>query len=216
MISGVYAILHVDTGRCYVGSSNDVQRRKREHFAKLRRGVHPSRYLQAAWAKHGENAFKFLVLEEVAERTLLGEREQVHLDANKERLLNLVCSAWTTPPVSADFRARIRAVHLGKPKSRAHVEKVRAARLGGTTSWRGGKHSNATRRKMSLAAMGHDCSVETRKKLSEARARQKMGPWSPARRAMSQTADAKAKRSAAAKQGWATIRQREGADAVQV
>jgi group I intron endonuclease len=62
MISGVYVIENNITGKVYIGSSQDVKRRWREHVAALKRGDHHSKYLQRSFDKHGHDAFLFRVL----------------------------------------------------------------------------------------------------------------------------------------------------------
>jgi hypothetical protein len=62
MRCGVYEIVHVESGRRYIGSAKHLGRRFSEHRKHLRRGQHHSRYLQAAWNKYGEAAFVFRLL----------------------------------------------------------------------------------------------------------------------------------------------------------
>lgn len=74
MKSGVYLIRNTVSGREYVGSSADIDKRWSGHKSDLRRGVHANRYLQNAWNKYGadqypvrsgelqENAMRLLLL----------------------------------------------------------------------------------------------------------------------------------------------------------
>ena len=48
----------------YIGSSNDIYRRWREHKKDLRDGCHDNEHLQNAWKKYGENNFEFKIIEE--------------------------------------------------------------------------------------------------------------------------------------------------------
>lgn len=61
--AGVYGVTNVKNGKVYVGSSLAVRGRLLAHRSYLRRGVHDNTYLQRAWAKYGEGAFRFDVLE---------------------------------------------------------------------------------------------------------------------------------------------------------
>lgn len=54
------------SGKVYVGSSRNIEDRWRRHKGELRLGKHHSFKLQAAWNKHGEEAFEFTVLEVVS------------------------------------------------------------------------------------------------------------------------------------------------------
>ncbi len=64
MTIGIYSIHCSVSGRCYVGSSNFVEKRWSWHRHALRKRKHHSRALQAAWVKHGEENFTFNLLEE--------------------------------------------------------------------------------------------------------------------------------------------------------
>lgn len=59
--SGVYRIIHTDTGRCYVGSSVTLRARFKHHRTMLRAGKHGNPHLQRAWNKYGEDKFQFKV-----------------------------------------------------------------------------------------------------------------------------------------------------------
>jgi group I intron endonuclease len=68
VLSGVvYAIRHKSSGRCYVGSTISEKKRRSQHFSGLRKGRHCNVHLQRAFAKYGEDAFDWLVLEQTQE-----------------------------------------------------------------------------------------------------------------------------------------------------
>ena len=71
----IYAIRCSAGSRIYVGQTRHINARRRDHFAKLRRGVHANRYLQNAFFKYGPEEFNFCVLEKVA-AALLDARER--------------------------------------------------------------------------------------------------------------------------------------------
>ena len=62
-MQGIYAIVHRETGRCYVGSTSNFYRRHIEHSRDLRNGKHHSRHLSRAYALYGYDAFVFKILE---------------------------------------------------------------------------------------------------------------------------------------------------------
>jgi hypothetical protein len=64
-VRGVYVIMCVTTGEVYVGSSDTTGTRLGQHMRALRRGRHHNPGLQAAWNRHGEAAFRFLVVQAV-------------------------------------------------------------------------------------------------------------------------------------------------------
>lgn len=79
MNSGIYMILGPNNGE-YIGSAVNINKRWVQHRSDLNLGIHKNKHLQSAWYKYGEFAFTFTVLE-YCDRSVLLEREQVHLDA---------------------------------------------------------------------------------------------------------------------------------------
>lgn len=69
--TGIYTITHRDSGRVYVGSTSNLQRRRRNHFSSPRSGKHCNPMLQRAWDKHGAVAFDFSVLLRCSVESLL-------------------------------------------------------------------------------------------------------------------------------------------------
>jgi group I intron endonuclease len=65
MAQGIYKIINVINNKFYVGSAVDFKRRKTRHFSELRNGKHNNKYLQAAWVKYGEQAFIFVIVEDL-------------------------------------------------------------------------------------------------------------------------------------------------------
>jgi group I intron endonuclease len=56
-ICGIYKIVNHATGQCYVGQSQRVQKRIREHFRLLRLNKHPNQHLQRSYNKYGLENF---------------------------------------------------------------------------------------------------------------------------------------------------------------
>jgi hypothetical protein len=90
---GVYAIVNTVTQECFVGSSSDIRVGWAVHRSTLREGSSKYRLLQAAWTRYGEQAFRFVVLEEVADVTTLRARERHFMD-----LYNATTLGYNTPP----------------------------------------------------------------------------------------------------------------------
>jgi group I intron endonuclease len=80
---GIYEIKNKLTGKSYIGSSKQIQKRWEQHLLALRKGIHHSVLLQRAWNKYGEDYFEFLIKEECGEGQLL-EREQQYLNLKPE------------------------------------------------------------------------------------------------------------------------------------
>lgn len=60
---GIYKIVNTITGDMYIGSSVNLENRRREHLFYLRHSTHHSPYLQRVYDKYGESAFLFEVIE---------------------------------------------------------------------------------------------------------------------------------------------------------
>jgi len=43
---GIYQILNVSNGKCYIGKSTNIDRREKEHFDKIKKGKHDNKKLQ--------------------------------------------------------------------------------------------------------------------------------------------------------------------------
>lgn len=104
----VYILRNLSTGKVYVGSSVNGQRRLRQHERDLREQQHVNKYLQFAWNKHGKEDFLFVIHEECTEENRV-EREQWwidHLQASNPTFgYNISHSVVSTAP--APLRSRI-------------------------------------------------------------------------------------------------------------
>lgn len=88
MTSGVYAIVHKDSGMAYVGSSVNIELRWSKHRSDLRRGYGPARLLVEAW-KADAQRLDFVILEEVlADDDALEEAEDRWFSQYEGRLCN--------------------------------------------------------------------------------------------------------------------------------
>jgi group I intron endonuclease len=70
-------------GKCYYGSSKQIEKRLKTHKRELKNNIHINCILQRAWNKYGENNFLFEIVEECDENILL-EVEQKYLDSQPE------------------------------------------------------------------------------------------------------------------------------------
>jgi GIY-YIG catalytic domain-containing protein len=107
--SGIYAIANTVTQDRYIGSSHDMPSRFAQHKSLLRRGQHHARRLQEAWDTYSEDAFVFVVLEEIPDPAQLAAIEQRYLDEGQPAY-NSAASAqnWLTfPPIAEDRLQRL-------------------------------------------------------------------------------------------------------------
>jgi group I intron endonuclease len=75
IIKGIYCIRNLKTNKVYIGQSNDVLRRRAEHFYELNRNNHHNRYLQNAWNKCAPEDFIFTIIEKNVSLKELSKRE---------------------------------------------------------------------------------------------------------------------------------------------
>lgn len=79
---GIYKIKNILTGDIYIGSSNNLSKRKSEHFRKLSINSHANIILQRAYNKYGEKTFSFELICH-CENSLLLYLEQLYLNSMK-------------------------------------------------------------------------------------------------------------------------------------
>jgi len=172
-LSGIYRI--VMTNKCYVGSGVDVRGRILDHKRSLEKGDN-SRYLQRAWNKYGERAFRFETLLHCDKENLLFY-EQLAIDfyksANSRYGYNLSPTAGSNLGYkhSREARDHMSAAHKGKKHS-----KKTTIKMTGRAPWnkdKTGVYSRETRRRISEANMGNakrkgkKFSRKSRRKMSE-------------------------------------------------
>ena len=167
--SGIYQIENQVHGKRYIGSAVNFRKRWRNHLSALRLGQHRNRHLQRAFAKYGEEAFVFSVLEDVEEPEKLIEREQRYLNTlNPEYNILPTAGSPLGHRHTDETRAKISATHKGKYPSAKTRAKMSAATTGERNSNYGKHLSDATRRKISNALMGRHLSDETCARMREA------------------------------------------------
>ncbi len=83
MTIGIYQIQNKISGKVYIGQSQDVEYRLKDHLRLLKNNKHPNVHLQNSFNKHGESNFEFKILEKVPVE-FLTQHEQYWLDVKKE------------------------------------------------------------------------------------------------------------------------------------
>ena len=139
---GIYRIENKVNGKVYIGSAVNFRRRWNNHRRLLRKNDHHSRPLQSAWNKYGEDAFSFLVVEEVGDVSMLVKREQVWLDQLKARTHYNVCMTAGSSlgrVLSPEARKNISNAKVGRPNGQLgykrtpeQVARIAAAQMGKT------------------------------------------------------------------------------------
>ncbi len=176
---GVYAIVHRETGRRYIGSSKHIERRWDEHTRTLSRGTHHSPFLQHTWAKYGPEAFDFVVVE-VCATSELRTREQIWLDwaraADGIHGFNMSSSTATGWASKRAQRASALARTGAKrgPLSAEHRQKISKARTGRVF----GPRDPSVGAKIASALRGQPFTEERKAKISASNTGRPKGPQS--------------------------------------
>lgn len=133
---GVYLIEHLESGRRYVGSAVLLKKRWKEHLRQLTENRHHSRFLQRAWNKYGESAFRFSVILYCDKPNLL---------MYEQALIDFYSPEYNSAPTAGS--------QLGfrhSPESRAKLS-IAAKR---TRNFTGHKHTEETKRRISQSRIG--------------------------------------------------------------
>lgn len=78
--SGIYKIQStIEPEKFYIGSSVNLQNRKRQHYSMLKLNKHDVTYLQNYYNKHGKESLIFHIIEECCQEKLI-QREQYYID----------------------------------------------------------------------------------------------------------------------------------------
>lgn len=68
---GIYKITNLQTGKVYVGLSNNINRRWIKHRSELKNNCHINSHLQKSYNKYGKENFKYEILELCSEEELV-------------------------------------------------------------------------------------------------------------------------------------------------
>jgi group I intron endonuclease len=184
----IYRISCTANNKFYIGSTVNKAQRWARHRRQLRDGTHPNKHMAAAWAKYGEAAFVFEVLEDVDEPAALFAAEQKYLDehAGKDYCFNW--SLYAGAPMRGKFGAE--TANYGKVMSEDVKQKIREKVAGSLNASYGvpvpeerkqriresnlkyphkeRKHTPEAIAKIAAASRGRPVSEETRAKRSAA------------------------------------------------
>jgi group I intron endonuclease len=203
----IYKIINTANGKFYVGSTINTHDRFRNHRKQLRKNVHHSRHLQAAWNKYGEDAFVFEVIENIPEGESLEEAENKWLQefVGKECCYNFSLYAgapWRdvpkelTPNYQRKFSQAVRQ-RMSEAMKKYHAENPDANPMLGRKHTEESKEKNRQSKlaNPTRAWLGKTRSEETKAKIS---AKQKGVPKAPGRKV---SAEGLEKMKAAARRG---------------
>lgn len=136
---GIYKLVNRTTGQCYVGQSQRVEKRIKEHFRLLRWGKHPNSHLQNAYNKYGADNFYGAIEIECSDLSELDALEEAFLKGD----------AWFEEPTVYNIADFAKAPMRGKTHSEEVREKIRLGRRATTFDY----HSAEYRKTLSKAQM---------------------------------------------------------------
>lgn len=125
-ICGLYKIVNTATGQCYVGQSQRIKKRLKEHFRLLRLNKHSNPHLQHAFNKYGEKAFVGGVEVEVEDLDELDMLETAFLRGN----------AWFDEPSVYNIADFAKAPMRGKTHSPEVRERIKLGRRAATFDYK--------------------------------------------------------------------------------
>lgn len=157
MARGIYKIINVVNNKFYIGSAVNLSRRRARHFSELRNNRHKNGILQNAWLKYGEQAFVFVVVEELPDDADLLAAENVWLKEHvgKDYCYNLGVDA-TAPSLGM-------CGELSPTWGRKHTEEAKAKIAAASAARVQTEEEKAKRRK---SMQGHHISAATKAKIS--------------------------------------------------
>lgn len=123
---GIYKIVNKVTGQCYVGQSQRVKKRLKEHFRLLRHNKHTNPHLQNAYNKYGHENF-------------YGEMEIECTDLDELDMLEnqfLQGDAWFEEPTVYNIADFAKAPMRNKTHSEEVRQRIRLGRRASTFDFR--------------------------------------------------------------------------------
>ena len=154
MAAGIYEILNTVNGKRYIGQSVDIDRRWKEHRKTLRKGIARHAYLQAAWNKYGEAAFKFSIL-------VMCEKNRDALFLYEQQAFNALKPEYNLAPIAGS--------NLGV-KHRPEVCAAISARMKGKTYAKGTRRTPEQCQNISESLIGKKRGPQTPEHLANRKA----------------------------------------------
>ena len=156
-VPGIYNILNLMSGKLYVGSTNNLRKRRNSHFNDLRHNKHACHHLQNSFNKFGESFFKFVCVEFCPEADLM-KREQYWLDLlwNEGNLYNIYREAYSVRGPNHPLYGQKRSDEI-----KAKISKKRKLQVI--------KHSAETKEKIRQKSLTHRHSPESKEKMSRSK-----------------------------------------------
>lgn len=164
---GAYSITDNETGKVYIGSSNDISSRVSTHKDNLRKGKHHNKSLQELYNNSLNKDFDKIfevnkLFTETREEAYKIEQKSIDRIKGSDILLNValdVLSPGRGIPISEENKKRLIEINTGKHRDAETKLKIKNSLIGK-------KHSDETKDKISLANKDRLWSDEQKQNLS--------------------------------------------------
>lgn len=170
--SGVYAIINLVNSKPYIGSTIDLEKRRKAHFSFFKKKKHFNIKLQRAVNKYGVKNFKFVIISFIP-NTFDSLKQFEKQLRNKEQKY---CDLWGFKNIY-NLAKDTTAPMLGRKHS-PEMLKDQSRRMSGKNNPMYGKSpSKRTRKLISLSGKGLKRSQETKDKIRKANLNKKLPDW---------------------------------------
>jgi len=151
---GIYAIECIVNNKRYYGSTKNWEQRKYRHILELKANKHANKHLQHSWNKYGKDTFRFLWIIDTPYEKLL-EIEQIYLDNNID--------SFNINPIAKSPPSRKGIIVSLVTRQKMSLAQKSICNIPPNTLGR--RHSDKTKKKMSIVQTGKKLSEDTKKKL---------------------------------------------------
>lgn len=117
-VCGIYKIVNTATGQCYVGQSQRIKKRLKEHFRLLRGNKHTNPHLQNAYNKYGADCFYGALEVECSDIEEMDRLEEAFING----------AAWFEEKTVYNIADFAKAPMRGKTHSEQARERIRLGR----------------------------------------------------------------------------------------
>lgn len=129
-VCGLYKIVNRVTGQCYIGQSQRVKKRLKEHFRLLKLNKHSNPHLQHSYNKYGADAFYGAIEVECVDLKELDMLETAFLQRD----------AWFEEPTVYNIADFAKAPMRGKIHSEESKERIRLGRRATTFDYKSAEY----------------------------------------------------------------------------
>jgi group I intron endonuclease len=165
--SGIYCIENIYNHNKYIGSSSNLEKRKKDHFSALKNNKHPSAHLQNSFCLYGENNFIFKVLLYCEKEALIYYEQKIIETYNPSYNMRKICVTSNIGVTkSEETRKKISESKTGRKYTKEQLEIKKNEKNSGRFK-KGKEHPFYGKTGELSLSYGVKRSEETRKKISD-------------------------------------------------